>query len=77
MGAPEGWVGGYPVSVREDEGPRRTCVTVLDESVHIQLKEVLDKKERELTPAQRVEHLRWHSRLPLDYSPSGGLDCAM
>jgi hypothetical protein len=43
---------------------------VLDESVHIQLKEVLDKKEKESTPAQRAEHLHWHSRPPFDYFPS-------
>ncbi len=64
---------GYPVSVLEDDGVRRTCVKVLDESVHIQLKEVLDKKERELTPAQREEHFRWYSQPLYDYFPSGRL----
>ena len=64
---------GYPTSILETEGKRGTFVKVLEESVQIQLKEVLDHKEKELTPKEREDYFRWHSRPPLDYFPSGRL----
>ncbi|MEK7841820.1 MAG: hypothetical protein AAB197_04020 [Deltaproteobacteria bacterium] len=64
---------GHPVSVLEDNGPRRTSVTVLDESVQIQLKELLDHKEKDVTPKQREDYLSWHRRPEFEYFPSGRL----
>lgn len=64
---------GYSVSVIEEERARRTSVTVLDESVHIQLKELLDHKEKAVTPKQREDYLRWHRRPEVEYFPSGRL----
>ena len=64
---------GYPISVREDDGTRGTAVTVLDEAVHIQLKELLDHKAKVVTPKQREDYLSWHRRPEVEYFPSGRL----
>jgi len=67
---------GYPVTILEKERKRLTCVKVMDETLHIQMKEGTNRTERQLTPAQKKEREQspWMHRWPqYDYVPSGRL----
>jgi hypothetical protein len=67
---------GYPVTILEKERKRLTCVKVMDETLHIQLREGTNRTERQLTPAQKKEREQspWmYSHPKYDFVPSGCL----
>jgi hypothetical protein len=66
---------GYVVSPGEERGTT-TKVIIREETVEFELKELLNKQQRELTAAQKKEQERYswlHSRPEYDYSLSGRL----
>lgn len=68
---------GFPVSAGEEGEDGDTNVEILGETIRFCLEEILEKKERELTPAQKRERERYAwmgTRRPeYDYFPSGRL----
>ena len=66
---------GLPVSVKK-EGPNSTSVSVNGETIEFGIEEKLNRRERELTPAQKKEKEKYswrYSRIEYDYTPSGNL----
>lgn len=67
---------GYPVSVATEGNKSVTEARVLNESIKIQLRELVDRREREPTEKEKKDRERWPSLYsgPLyGYSPSGHL----
>ena len=67
---------GYPASIVERDRKRLTCVQVLGETIEIQLRELLDRREKQFTAVEKKERERssWlRDKIEYEYSPSGRL----
>jgi hypothetical protein len=65
---------GYSVSVATEGNKAVTVAKVLNESIQIQLWELVNRRQRELTQKEKKEQERWpcmYSRPRYEYSPSG------